>query len=245
MEELAKNEASEDIFEEAPVVETPIETAPKEPPSYSSYKQSRHESTDDSSQRKGAGLEYLRSRRSTKGSGKGGKGGKRSKKQKASSSTAGGAYYGGEIDQEKKDAYRRKQQEQQQQRAKKSSDSAASSSGSGYRGKMASMSDSLFLDLENRLSERVRVNVAYAEHQSAERSRARARRHERARLPRRIAAPVEEILRIYDDVHTDLYDVLGVKRNIDEATLKKKYRAKALAVHPGACSSSLAHHVCT
>jgi curved DNA-binding protein CbpA len=44
---------------------------------------------------------------------------------------------------------------------------------------------------------------------------------------------VERVLEVYNDPRTDLYDVLGVRRSISDAALRKAYRAKALTIHPG------------
>lgn len=98
---------------------------------------------------------------------------------------------------------------------------------------MASMSNSRFQELEDRLSENTRINVAYAEQQLAERKEADQLRRARYVVPRHLAAPVERIVATYDDVRADLYSVLGVPRSADDFALKRQYRALALQVHPG------------
>lgn len=98
---------------------------------------------------------------------------------------------------------------------------------------MASMSNSRFQELEDRLSEKTRINVAFAEQQLAERKEADQLRRARYVIPRQLAAPVERIVATYDDVRADLYSVLGVPRSADDFALKRQYRALALQVHPG------------
>lgn len=101
---------------------------------------------------------------------------------------------------------------------------------------MASMSNSRFQELEDRLSEKTRINVAFAEQQLTERKESDQLRRARYVVPRHLAAPVERIVATYDDVRADLYTVLGVPRSADDFALKRQYRALALQVHPGKLS---------
>lgn len=230
MEELAQTDAddvhSDEARSELNVGETTQQ--PSAPPTFASY--SNNNKASDTESKKRSSIEYLRSKR---------KSAKKSSKKKAKqqtkgdtvnasgSATGGGAYYGGDIDREKKEAYNKQQQQRQQQQQQQSGQKSIRSS------KMASTSNSRFQELESRLSENVRINMAYAEQQQAERDQERIARHTRFVIPRKYAAPVERIVTSYDDVHTDLYMVLDVSRTADEFALKKQYRTLALQIHPG------------
>lgn len=143
---------------------------------------------------------------------------------KAPPVAAGGAYYGGDIDRDKKEALKQKQQKQ-----------AASKTGPSKirTNKMSSMSSNRFQELEDQLSETVRINMAFAEKQQSDREHEKYERQTRFKIPRRYAAPVERIISTYDDPKSDLYMVLKVPNTADEFTLKRQYRTLALQIHPG------------
>lgn len=147
-----------------------------------------------------------------------------SESAKSPPAAAGGAYYGGDIDRDKKEALKQKQQKQ-----------AASKTGSSKirTNKISSMSSNRFQELENQLSETVRINMAFAEKQQSDREQEKYERQSRFKIPRRFAAPVERVISTYDDAKTDLYMVLKVSHTADEFTLKRQYRTLALQIHPG------------
>eukprot|EP01033_Poteriospumella_lacustris_P008585 gene8585-6179_t len=219
MEELAANETEEEPSDAQPPIEEVAEPASRQsPPSWSAPGAANTQAKQSSS-------EVMRDKLKTKK--------KRQLKRKATkrnesppATTAGGAYYGGDIDREKRDAFHHQQQQRQTQKQSSRSRSSA------RRSKMASMSNSRFQELEDRLSENTRINVAYAEQQLAERKEADQLRRARYVVPRHLAAPVERIVATYDDVRADLYSVLGVPRSADDFALKRQYRALALQVHP-------------
>lgn len=219
MEELAASETEEELRDEQPPIDVVVEPASRQtPPSWSS-------NGGGDTQSKKASAEALRDKLRTKK--------KRqlkrivAKRKDSPSVATGGAYYGGDIDREKRDAFH---QQQQQRQAKQQS---SRSGGGARRSKMASMSNSRFQELEDRLSEKTRINVAFAEQQLAERKEADQLRRARYVIPRHLAAPVERIVATYDDVRADLYAVLDVARSADDFALKRQYRALALQVHPG------------
>lgn len=88
---------------------------------------------------------------------------------------------------------------------------------------------SAFHDLESRLSNELRQSRTVIDATTAENNALTAR----FKIARKYAYPVEHVIEVYDDPHTDVYDVLGVKASISDADLRKAYRAKTLLVHPG------------
>jgi hypothetical protein len=84
-------------------------------------------------------------------------------------------------------------------------------------------------DIANMLNRKVSLDQRKQKQEAA----ARLQRQQRFSISRSLAAPVERVLEVYNDPRTDLYDVLGVRRSISDAALRKAYRAKALAIHPG------------
>jgi DnaJ-domain-containing protein 1 len=55
----------------------------------------------------------------------------------------------------------------------------------------------------------------------------------RAGIARKFARPVERVIAANENAQADLYDVLGIKDNADEGTIKRAYRHLALVIHPG------------
>lgn len=138
---------------------------------------------------------------------------------------------------------RRRTKQSLASRGKKSSASSSEiSSGHGAgpkkRNRMVGMGDEdRYHDLEAKLSDKLRSTAAQAEQQYQEREYEKLQRRQRFMIPRRQAAPVERLIRLYDDLHCDLYRVLGVSNNANEITMKKQYRSLALILHPGKLSS--------
>lgn len=88
---------------------------------------------------------------------------------------------------------------------------------------------SMLADLASKLNRKISTDQRRRKQEQAE----MLQRQQRFRVSRAHAAPVERVLEAYNDPHTDLYDVLGVRRSINDAALRKAYRASALAIHPG------------
>jgi hypothetical protein len=141
------------------------------------------------------------------------------------------------------DNFKYKQQQQQQQSRKKtkpSQSSQASSSSipnsfdsSKTNKKMNKLkSNDLLEHLQSQLQEQARASQEQAASQLQERQYEQYLRYQAYRTPRSLGKIVEEIVRVYDLVHTSLYEVLLVSENIDDLSLKKQYRKLALIVHP-------------
>jgi hypothetical protein len=88
---------------------------------------------------------------------------------------------------------------------------------------------SLLSDLAVKLNKRISLD----KNRQKQEDRARQQRQKRFSISREYAAPVERVIEAYNDPQTTLYDVLGVRRGISDAALRKAYRAKALDIHPG------------
>lgn len=136
---------------------------------------------------------------------------------------------------------RRRSKQSLASRGKRSSSSNSESAISGHgsagpkkRNRMAGMGDDgRYRDLEAKLSDKLRHTAAQAEKQLQEREYDKLQRRQRFMISRRQAAPVERLIRLYDDLHCDLYRVLGLSHNANEVTMKKQYRSLALILHPG------------
>lgn len=88
-------------------------------------------------------------------------------------------------------------------------------------------------DIESKLSKEMKRKMAEDQHKREKAQAERAERQSRFRVPRVHAEPVERVLEMYQSSSTDLYDVLGVKKDISDLELRKAYRSYALVVHPG------------
>lgn len=87
----------------------------------------------------------------------------------------------------------------------------------------------LFSNLESQLSDNLRSQAQKTDENAYELQL----KLYKFKLPRKLAYPVEDILKKYQDLNTDLYSVLGVGKNANDAEIKKAYRSKALIIHPG------------
>ena len=103
-------------------------------------------------------------------------------------------------------------------------------SGSGMGGGLGS---DKMRNLENLINPNVRNKMSEQDDRKAEQTKEQQQRRLRAKIPRSFARPVEQVLGVYNDASTNLYNVLGVGRTADEVALKKAYRNLALVLHPG------------
>ena len=88
-------------------------------------------------------------------------------------------------------------------------------------------------EIEAKLSPDMRSKAATAQRIRAEQIQEQADRRARASVARKYARPVEKVLSVYNSQYTDLFDVLQVRKHVNDVTLKKAYRRLALMVHPG------------
>lgn len=106
---------------------------------------------------------------------------------------------------------------------------------SATQGVSGTKKTSLLADLATKLNKRISLDQS----RRRQEEKARLQRQRRFSISREYAAPVERVLEAYNDPHTNLYDVLGVRRDISDAALRKAYRSQALDIHPGKCSDEL------
>ena len=85
-------------------------------------------------------------------------------------------------------------------------------------------------DLEDMVSEHTRTLAKEGEESKLLKAEGMRLREKANRLPRSVARPVEHTLKVYHDLRTDLFDVLGLSRDADDGDLKRAYRTLALKV---------------
>ena len=132
--------------------------------------------------------------------------------------TRAGSYFG-ESEREKKNAEKNSEQAQKA----KETDKISSLAGNRRR------------EIEKKLSSQVRTRAADAAARKREKENELAKWEARAKIGRRLAAPVERALRAYyaPPPSFSFYRVLGVSRDADSDTIKKAHREAALRIHPG------------
>jgi hypothetical protein len=225
MKELARSEIEEFLVDNDAIITENHQKEPSTPPTYTKASQNSFErSSSSKNDRRSSMKDSLRQKQRTTITNRKPKG----RPGGAPTDSTENGFYGGDADQNKRDAFNNQQQGQQPQQPQQSQ-----SFGSNIRAnKMSTMSNNHFQELENRLSEKVRDNLAISEQQQLEQIQEQRERRSRYAISRRYAAPIERVLRLYDDVHTDFYLVLDVPRNVDEFSLKRQYRSLALHIHP-------------
>jgi hypothetical protein len=143
---------------------------------------------------------------------------------KFSEKTSGGSYYGSNSNNINNiDIEKIKEENKKKETEKKLKETNKISSSGGNRRR----------EIENKLNEKITTQIMQDLEEKKTLEIERIERYKRFSISRKYAKPVEKILNIYNNPHTDLYMVLNVKRDVSDAVLKKNYRLIAMNIHPG------------
>ncbi len=100
-------------------------------------------------------------------------------------------------------------------------------------GKISNNKNNRFQDLENKISKEIRNKLSEDVMIKSNKEQIKAYNFARNKISRRLARPVETILKFCQRNIPDLYSVLGIHKSANEETIKKAYKKNALIIHPG------------